>query len=380
MVATAGSSSRRHWLICLGAAWLVALPAFAQSPPRASTWCEESGGLALIGFDTAAGRLLLASSNQAGFLLEIEVERRLARRVAIKNDGGFFAGSAATGPIVALRRCGEACIEAHQWIGDHFEPLGTRLDLPSTANLFTTRDRSGAPWLVTHRPGPGRWLEAAAYRLEGESWKPQGRLSVQAALASAVLPAPGHPNAVISGTGLFAAGRAPKTWVQGFPALPPDKEGEVAPLGPAGAAYFSSDGAVYSSPDAGASWQGSRFRPWGREPSEIWTYGTDYSVDLPLGTLGVPLPLAWFDRRGGRSGRIFLTELAATGGWKVTGELPADLDVGGTEPVEWVHLLHRDGGTWLLLSDCFNYQGQATLALLVSTLAGPEAPVFLTVP
>lgn len=379
MAGTASSATRRLRLALITAATLLGVAA-PQVHSGESSWCGERGGLALLGVDTASGRLLMAPPSPSPFLVEIDLESRRARRVSGPAEGGYFAGSAGPGPILALRRCGETCVQAYRWSGVRFLPVGARLEVAATANLFTTYDRTGTPWLVTHRPSTGRWIDAAAFRLEGGAWRPRGRLLVQGVLAWGALPAPGHADAVISGTGLFAAKESPATWIQGFPTLPAGKEGEVAPLGASGAAYFAADGAVYSSPDAGATWQGSRFRPWGREPSEIWTFGSDYTLDLPIGSLGEPLPLAWFDRRGDRRGKIYLTELAAAGGWRVSGEVPAEIEVSGGEAVELVHLLHKDGGTWLLLSDCFEHQGRPTIALVVSTLAGPEAPVYLTVP
>ncbi len=381
MAATAGKGSIGPWLGALALCFFLA--GVSTGEQVAASGCDAAGGLGLLGFDTASGRVLLVPSSPgpgALGVIEIDLTKRQARALGLRDAQPLFSGSAGPGPIVALSRSGEGHVQAQVWKGATFEPLGDPLAVPPTATLFTTYDRGGSPWIVTHRAATGRWSEASAYRWEKGQWQSKGRHLVQGALAWGVLPAAVPSDAVITGSGLFSANQPAITWIRGFPTLPAGKEGEVAPVGASGAAYFAADGAVYTSPDLGNSWQGSRFRPWGRERSEIWSYGSDYSLDVPLGTLGEPLPLAWFDRRGERDGRIFLTEVSAAGEWKVRGDLSTEVSVEGGEPVELVHLLHKDGGTWILLSDCFELAGRPTVAWVVSSLAGPEPPVFLALP
>ncbi len=352
----------------------------APAPPPAPL-CAEPTALALLGLDTEAGVLLFdLATGRDSSQIEVTLGRSLptaagagqadtARGFPAAKSGGRFAGSVGPGPIFALRRCGESCVAAERWQDGRWGALGSSLTIPATANLYSTYDRAGQPWVVAHLAGRDRWLDAQAWRFEGGGWKPKGKLAVHGPTALGVSPASWQRDAVVSGSGLFAAAEPPVTWTAGFPTLPAEKQGQVVPNGATGALYMAADGALYWSADRGATWRGTRFKPWGTERTEIWSYGADYSVDLPLGTHGEPLPLAWFDRRGGRAGRIFVTELEPGGEWRLKGELPAAVET-NLEPLELVHLLRKDAGEWVLLSDCFRSGGHPALALRTWSPAG----------
>lgn len=362
---------------------LTLLAALAGPPPPAlaapAPLCATPSPLALLGLDTEQGLVLFDLATAEGAVRPLQValgdgtapgaDADEARAFAAERAGKRFAGSVGPGPIFVLSRCGESCVAAERWQDGRWSPLGKHLEIPGQANLYATYDRAGRPWIVAHQPGAERWLEARAWRFEDSAWVAKGRLAVRGPTALGVSPASWQRDAVITGSGLFSATESPATWTKGFPTLPPEKEGQVVPNGASGAVYMAADGAVYWSPDRGTSWRGSRFKPWGTERTEIWSYGADYSLDLPLGTHGEPLPLAWFDHRGGRAGRIFLTELEPGGDWKLRGELAADLAT-TAEPLELVHLLRKDAGLWVLLSDCFRSGGKPSLALRTWSPAG----------
>lgn len=354
----------------------------AAAPASQASLCAEPTPLALLGLDTEAGLLLFDLPVAGGRTRQIEVALGraaagepgaagpdAARSFRAAPAAAHYAGSVGPGPIFALARCGDGCLAAERWQGGRWEPLGSPLEIPGSANLYATYDRSGRPWIVAHLPGPERWIEARAWRFEDGAWKPKGELAVHGPTALGVAPASWQRDAVVSGSGLFSAGAPPVTWAAGLPTLPPEKHGQIVPNGETGAVYMAADGALYWSADRGAAWRGTRFKPWGVERTEIWAYGVDYSVDLPLGTHGEPLPLAWFDRRGGRSGKVFLTELEPGGEWRLRGEVPADLQT-TAEPLELVHLLRKDAGEWVLLSDCFRSGGKPAVALRTWSPAG----------
>jgi hypothetical protein len=284
------------------------------------------------------------------------------------------------GPVFALARCGDGCVAAERWEAGAWRALGEPLPVPADATFAPTYDREGNPWLLAHRPisAPG-WVEARACRFAGGGWREQGRLAVRAVGAPAAAPAPWLGDGVVSGTGLFPAEGEPRTWVEGLPLLPPEKEGQVVALDASSAAYLAADGGVYLSADAGATWSGSRWKPWGVAPREIWTLGTDYDLDLPLGALGAPLPLAWFDRRPGRQAALYLTEVSAAGAWTLRAALAPELDLPAVGRVEPVHFLRTAAGTWLLATDCFAAAETPSIAVVALTAAGPQPARVLAV-
>lgn len=354
---------------------LVLVAAMAEAAPR----CEGGAPLALLGFDTARGEILFVLVGTSGgeALVTLRLDPLRARAIPLAGMEPRFAGSSGPGPIFALRRCGETCVLAERFRDGAWEIFGPTLRIAEQANVSTTYDREGAAWIITHEPGPSGWLTARAFRLESGTWRERGSLSITSPNALGVAPAAGQPDAVLSGTGLFSANAAPKTWIEGLPALPPGKGGSLVPIDANGVAFLASDGAIYLSPDRGATWKGTRYKPWGTERTELWAYGSDYALDLPLGTLGPPLPLAWFDRRGGREGRIYLTALAPNGEWSLTGELAAEVEADSGETTELIHLLHKDGGAWVLISDCIEVRGVPGVAVRTYTPAGPTAPAFV---
>jgi hypothetical protein len=377
MTAPTGDGPRR-WKAALVAAFLalaLGLPAAAE--PQ----CDASTLLTLVGMDTAASRLLFAVSGDGeGRLLELTPDGEAATAWPAA-AGRHFAGSVGPGPLFALRRCGDGCRRAERWEGGAWQPLGEALSVDEAANLYATWDGGGRPWIVAHYPvaSAERWLTAEAFTLEGERWLSRGRLRVTAVPPLGVLPAPWADDAVISGTGLFSAGGEPTTWLGGLPAVPLTKEGPAWPLSETAAAYVAADGQVYVSDDAGASWRASRWRPWGVSRHEVWTYGRDYSLDLPLGAFGRVLPVSWFDRRPRHEPLIFLAELAPDGDWTLRSEVPPTVLADTGERLELAHFLRTAAGDWLMLSDCFTVDGTAGLALRVHSLAGLAPARFLPV-
>lgn len=360
-------------------ALLLALVAGAAPASAAEPLCRGVASLALLAMDTAAGRALLTLSASDGLrLVEVEALDDVARLHPLPPGPPRFAGSNGPGPLLALGRCGASCIQVERWDDGAWRPEGEPLEVPSSLNFYTTYDRSGRPWVVAHTPaGEAGWVEARAFRLAGSRWQERGRLTVTGVTTQGAMSAAWRRDGVVTGTGLFTADAAPSYWVAGLPALPAEKRGQVVPLGNGGAAYLAADGAVYTSGDGGRTWRGSRWRPWGVERTQIWSFGADYSLDVPLGALDDPLPIFWFDRRERDATRVILTTVGAGGDWNLRAELPAEIVADTGERLEIVHFLRTAGGIWMLLSDCFAAGSTTGLARRTYTAAGLGPPRFV---
>jgi len=357
----------------LAGAVLIGLP----RPARAALTCGDETPLSLLAFDTASGRMLfslLGAEGEVG-LLEIAPGTEAASLFTQPRGQNHFAGSVGPGPLFALRRCGKSCVAVETFHEGGWSPMGAPLNAPDGANLYATYDRLGQPWVLAHRPSQDPdWVEAQAFRFDGDRWREAGSLPVHSLTSLGTAPAPQRDEAVISGSGLFVAGEEPRRWLEGVPALPEVRSGQAISLDGEAVIYLAPQGGLYLSPDRGKTWRRSRWTPWGVTRSDVWTYGKDYSLDLPLGTLGSPLPVAWFDRRTGEKSRIFLTELEPDGRWQLRAELDSEVEGPNGQPRELFHLLRTAGGTWLLLTDCITGGGPPHIVVRTVTLAG-VAPV-----
>ncbi len=258
--------------------------------------CDAATALTPVGLDTASGRVLLAvpplgagsKARGDGWLVELAPGAESARawRDPAAQLRGRFGGSVGPGPVLALRPCGDSCLQPVRWQAGAWTPLGESLPLPSVSTAGLTYDLTGAPWIVIHRAAEREaagQVKAWAFRLEGREWVPKGHLTVAAVGDLQAMPAPQRKDGVLSGTGLFAASGAPETWVAGLPSLPPAKQGQLIALGGGFAGYLSADGAIYLSGDTGKTWRRSTWTPWGTGTTGIWRQGNDFWVDLPLG-------------------------------------------------------------------------------------------------
>ena len=350
---------------------LAALPAGAPaaSPPPAgaAALCDAATALTPIGVDTASGRVLLSIPPLAaagrgdragrGWIAELAVDAAEVR-VYPEAGGGRFGGSVGPGPVLAAHPCGGSCLQPVRWQAGAWEPLGEPLQVPTVNTATGTYDLAGSPWIVVHGKGDrAGQVKAWGFRLEGREWQAKGRTAVTAAGDLAAVPAPQRKDAVLSGTGLFAAAGSPEVWVRGLPDLPPARQGQVIALGngsaggAGGAAYLSADGVVYLSADGGKSWRRSTWTPWGSGTAGLWRQGSDYWVDLPVGDRRGPLQLAWFDRRTPGSESIFLTRLGPQGAWTTLVQAKSEVAT-KSEKLPVSHVFAPREGTWLLLSGC----------------------------
>jgi hypothetical protein len=265
-----------------------------------------------------------------------------------------------------------------RWSGGRWQPLGEPFTAPAVATHAATWDATGHAWFVLHGPRDesGR-VTAWAFRLgdEGRTWEPQGSLLVAAAGEPQVVPAPQRKDGVVSGTGLFAAAASPTAWLSGIPELPPERRGQVLPLGGGAAAYLSADGAVYVSRDAGTTWRRSLWTPWGTaRVTASWRQGSDYWVDLPLAAPGEALPLSWFDRRVPGEEQVYLTELDPAGRWRLVAQGASPVRTRGEETLAVSHVVVPRAGSWLVVSGCVATAEGSGLVVRTAGPSGLSAP------
>lgn len=333
--------------------------------------CGLSAVPTLVGFDTSTGEALLALPAHEGgtYLVRWRQGAETARFEYEPTDAGRFGGSIGPGPIFAVRRCGQGCLQPVRLGDGGWEPLGEPVLAPLAATVHATYDASRHPWLVVHgsseRPG---FTRAWAFHLEGREWRSAGQLEVTALPAPGALPAPWLPGAVVSGTGLFPATGEARTWVS---ALPADRSGvgaQVFPFDRRAAAFLSPEGAVYRSADAGTTWLRSSWTPWGTGEAEPWRRGTDFTIDVPAGVASGALPVLWFDRRlEGREALVY-TEMSAAGRWRQVAVGPAQVPTSAGEDLTLAVVLRGDDGRWSSLFGCVVSGG--TPRLVVTELSG----------
>lgn len=357
----------------------------ATAPAR--PLCDDATPFELFAFDTQNGEAIFAFPSIGKLrLFTLDAGSETARLLpADPRDGGIgdrSAGSVGPGAPFALHPCGEGCLRAERWDGSQWLAFGEPLANAAGGTFASTYDRGGRPWVIAFQPmsTPG-WVSARAAVFQAGRWQDRGVLSVRSLPTLGAAPASWRDDAVIAGTGLFSLAETPATWIAGLPSLSAGKEGQVLPLDATGAVFLAGDGAVYWSDDGGQRWSGSRWRPWGVDKVELWNYGADYSLDIPLGALaaGSLLPVAWFDRRPNRAGEIVLAELSRSGVWSPRARLPLAVEADTGAILELTHLLRSANGEWMLLSDCHAVGASGGFALRVARAGDVTPPRFVPI-
>jgi hypothetical protein len=368
---------RRSGCAAGGAVLLLACVVASTAAARAAgpAVCDVTTALTPVGVDSAAGTVLVAiaplGESHRGWLVELASDTGEA--TAWPDDGGGrFGGSVGPGPVLALRPCGDTCLQPVRWHAGRWEPLGEPIRAPAVSTAGTTYDLTGTPWVVIHRSGERtgeiKEVKAWAFRLEGREWIAKGQLAVTAVGDLQAVPAPQRKDGVLSGTGLFSASGPPEIWVAGLPTLPPERQGQLIALGGGFAAYLSADGAIYLSNDTGKSWRRSTWTPWGAGTTGIWRQGSDFWVDLPLGDRQGPLQLAWLDRRTADDEKLVLARLGHEGDWVQLANTGSEVKTRKNDRLPLSHLLVPRPDVWLLLSGCAT-TGEGS-GLVVRTFAG----------
>jgi len=322
----------------------------------APTICDGTSALTLIGIDTTSGHMLFSipalGPKDRPWVVELDADATAARAYPDPPQG-LFSGSVGPGPVIAAVPCGSGCLQPMRWEGGTWTPAGEALTTPVAANLSTTYDPGGSPWLLLQGPtGQDGLVKTWAYHLEGREWTSRGSMNATGVGQPSSLPAPQRKDGVLSGTALFSSSGHPEAWVAGLPDLPAARRGEVVALSGTSAAYLSSDGVVYLSDDSGKKWRRSTWTPWGAtEIVGSWRQGNDYWVDLPFGDHQGALRLVWFDRRRPSEEHVLLTELTRTG-WVRVAESLSDVKSKNGEAMPVTQVLVPKGNSWILLSGC----------------------------
>lgn len=352
--------------------------------------CSTATSMALLGMDTREGRLLLRAAGgptgHAGWLLELTpdtspaagADGRWTETARYHPAGGVspYGGSVGPGPVFAVVDCGPACLQTVRWEDGGWHPFAEPLAAPDAATVHTTYDGDGHAWVVLHAAGNHReGATAWAFRLVDREWRPAGSRHVLAAGAAEAAPDDLRSDAILSGTGRFALGEEPTAWLEALPKLPADRVGSLVPVLP-GAGYVSADGELFLSAD-GVSWVRTRWTPWGRMPTRIWTPGRDFLVDVPSSDHRGALSVLWWDRRRPEQERLVLTDWSPRRDWRVLADLgPAVTTLDGAT-LPYAEFFVVRPGHWLLLTGCVNTANGPGLVIRTYGDQGLSAPRFL---
>ena len=242
------------------------------------------------------------------------------------------------------------------------EPLGGPLEVPSDATVHGTYDSEGRPWVVFHRllepagpiedalSAPPAAIRAHAFRLAGESWADRGELRVQSVGSPGATPAPQAADGILSGTGLFTAGRPPSSWVASVPKLSREHTAQILPLASqSGAAVlYTAAGDLMLTTDRGRTWQRSDWRP-------LNPASADLELDLPQGDRRGAFYALWIERRPFDREVpeiLHLTELTAGPRWQVVEKLPSSVILDTGRQLNFNHVLVPRAGAWMLVASC----------------------------
>jgi hypothetical protein len=381
-----------------GAALLTALlaaPPTAGAPqaaPAAAAGfaCSTATSMALLGMDTREGRLLLRAAGgptgHSGWLIELAPDTSAAAgdtagwtetaRYHDVGDVAAYGGSIGPGPVFAVTDCGPSCLQPVIWQEGAWRPFSEPLVAPDAATVHTTYDGEGSAWLVlqaagSHAEGATAW----AFRLVGREWQAAGSRHVLASGSAEAIPDDRRADAVLSGTGRFAPGEAPEAWLESLPKLTAQRSGVLVPVVP-GAGYVTSDGELFLSED-GASWVRTRWTPWGRTPTRIWTPGRDFVADLPASDHRQALSVVWFDRRRPDRERLVLTDWSPRRDWRVLADLAPVVTTLNGESLPYADFFVIRPGAWLLLTGCVHTANGPGLVLRTYGDRGLSAPRFL---
>lgn len=381
-------------LAALALAAALAPAGLAQAPRPAAAEgafaCSTATSMVLLGMDTREGRLLLRAAGgptgHDGWVVELApdtsadagADGRWTETAVYHPAGGVspYGGSIGPGPVFAVTDCGPSCLQPVLWRDGAWRPFAETLVSPEAATVNTTYDGAGHPWVVlqaaeSHAEGATAW----AFRLVDREWQAAGSRHVLAAGAAEAIPDDLRADAVLSGTGRFAIGEEPAVWLATLPKLQSRRTGFLVPVLP-GAGYVSSDGELFLSED-GASWVRTRWTPWGRMPTRIWTPGRDFLLDVPASDHRDALSVVWFDRRRPDQERLVLTDWSPRRDWRVLADLAPSVTTLNGETLPYADFFVVGPGRWLLLTGCVNTANGPGLVIRTYGERGLSAPRFL---
>lgn len=347
---------------CLAALLHLASPVLAQAPD-----CGVGSLVNLVGFDTSTGEALFSLSGSGGssWLVAWKQGAGSARLYREPSDAGRFGGSVGPGPVFVFKRCGSGCLQPMRFEAGAWKPLGEPIVAPSTSTVHATYDLAGRPWAViqssAERPG---FTHAWAFHLDGREWRAAGELDVTAVAVPGAAPAPWYDRAIVTGTGLFAADAAPRSWVSGLPSGRSGPGAQVVAFDRRAGAFVSPEGTVYRTADGGKTWSLSSWTPWGTGSAEPWRRGTDYSLDIPTGIPSGVLPVIWFDRRIQGEESVIFSEMTNGGRWRQLASGPADIPTSAGRDVSVLLVLRTVPDRWSMVYGCVRAGGDPRLVVV----------------
>ena len=363
----------------LAVACLLAFAAAFAPAAGAAPRCDSNTALTLLGLDTAAQRALFMlpiPDSGAGWILELDLAKKTATAWPDADPSGHFGGSTGPGAVIAARRCGDRCLQPVVFRGGRWETLGEPLLASATMTFHATWDRKGAPWVVLHARAGESTVAAKAYRFEGGDWRSEGGLSIEEVGSPGVYAAPAGEEGVVSGDGVFAAGKPPRRWLNALPAAEGAQPGELIWAGGGTAVHIGADGGLRSTADGGKKWEELRWQPWsGGEGDLAWRRGRDWWIELPEGERSMPPVAVWNDRRVATKTRLYLAQREATGAWRLLVETPQGLLTEGGERLPYNHLFRFGADRWVLVTGCVSRKDGAaivTRAVAGDRLLSPE--------
>jgi hypothetical protein len=329
--------------------------------------CDSNTALTLIGLDTKARRALFApppAADGSGWMFEVDLANETATAWPDAEPTSRFGGSTGPGPVIASSRCGDRCIQPVVFRRGGWERLGEPLLASGTMTVHSTWDRAGTPWVVLHALGSEAGVAAKAYRLSAGDWVSEGGLSVRGVGSPGAYPAPVGEEGIVTGDGLFQAGRPPRRWLEALPPVAGAEPGELIWSGGGQVVHVGADGAVRSSVDGGKRWEELRWQPWsGGEGDLAWRRGRDWWIELPEGERGAPPVAVWNDRRLATRLRLFLAQREPSGAWRLLLETPQGLLTEGGERLPYNHLFRFAADRWVLVTGCISRRDGVAIAL-----------------
>lgn len=355
----------------------LAMPAGAALPR-----CDSSTPLTLVGLDTRERRALFSPppSGDAGWIIELDLESETATAWPDSAADGRFGGSTGPGPVIAASRCGDRCLQPVVFRAGRWERLGEPLLASTTMTYHATWDRRGTPWIVLHTWADTAGTAAKAYRLDGSDWRSEGGMSVHAVGSPGVYPAPEGEDGVVSGDGQFVAGKAPRRWLTGLPAVAGADPGELVWAGGGTAAHVGADGALRWTADGGRRWEELRWQPWsGGEGDLAWRRGRDYWIELPEGDRTSPPVAVWNDQRIPTKARLFLAQREPKGNWRLLLETPQGLLTEGGDRLPYNHIFRFAADRWVFVTGCVSRREGPAIAIRPVAGTRLQAPVLVPV-
>lgn len=364
----------RGVLATLAACVFAALPAGASG---GALLCR-SAHLTLLGADLVSGEILLGPSGGRD-LVALDTGSASAVAMRAGRDGGIRGGSVAPGPVVATRPCGPECLAVVEWRDGGWGPLGEEILVDAASKLVeTTRDRSGAPWVVLREAADAEGRVAlTAYRQDGRDWKLEARARAGAVGNPLASPSPASELGIVVGDLEILAGASETRVLEDRPRAVELEGAQIHWLGDGRPLLITGDDDLYEWTGGSRSgWRPVRWRPAGERGRErprvevlpatgengrrslVWSTGDDPDADV---------------------GRLYLVEWNENGGWRDVIALDDGVRTPDGTRLPFRQVLRLADGRWFLLAGCVDGPEGVSLAYLLLDPEGAGGAVVAAI-